>query len=219
MEKSAEAPVALAKEASPPPMNAMEGSVELGAVVNKPGSTQAVAKPEKSAEVTVDPPKEGKVHFLNRMFKYSSYPVALLSGLWVFEREVHDMVYQNLKRYHAFDDILAKLEPLNKSNIQSRIHNDIPKEGFLLRSLGTKSAYSKAVGERMAHMGLGDSLKDFPAKWGYIDKRSGRRAAITQGLTAFGISIGAMLTIANSKSLIDYFADRKEKAADDERTR
>jgi len=163
---------------------------------------------EKSAEPIAAPEKTEKAPFLNRALRIAAYPLALISGFWMTEKQLHDNAYQNLKRYKAFDDFLKPgesggLEARNLANVQDRIHNRTTVEEFLEKSAGTKMEYSAQVTERMEHMGLGKSYTNFIRKWNY-NNSGGKTEAWLKGATVTGIVAVVVLTMAQSKSLLEF---------------
>ncbi len=151
---------------------------------------------------------EQKDSAVARFLRIAAYPISLFSGLWVLKNDVHDMTYENLKRYGAFDKILKVMQPRNSSNVQARVNDEITKEVFLERAFGangTKHEYSKQVADQMEHMGLGGGWSNFRQQWQYI-RKGGQRSAVINALTVTGITIGAILTIANTKTIRELFS-------------
>jgi hypothetical protein len=154
----------------------------------------------------IDASKQEEGSAATKLLQALTYPVSILAGMWMVNRDVHESTYQNLKRYGAFNDFLKKgegggLEARNDKNIQDRIANKISVETFLEKSMGTKSEYTAGLIERMEHMGLGKSYSNFPRKWNYIN-RTGRAEALLKGATVTGIVAVVLLTVADSKPLL-----------------
>lgn len=153
------------------------------------------------------PQEKEEVAWWRKALRMGAYPFSILAGMWTVNREVHEATYQNLKRYGAFDDLLNKgegggLKLRNERNVQERIAGKISVEDFLERSVQTKNEYGRGLTQRMDHMGLGKDYANFPKKWNYMN-RAGRSEALIKGATVTGISLAAILTVAQSKSLLD----------------
>ena len=69
------------------------------------------------------------------------------------------------------------------------------------RSIVNKLSYQKLADERMEKIGL-DS---FAKKWNYMAKAN-KQDAVLIGMTVFGVAIGALLTMSNSKTLNNLFS-------------
>jgi len=178
---------------------------------------------EESAKPVPVLETEDNPHIFNKILKVVAYPVAAISGLWVAGREVHNGVYQKASSVEGnpiFGDIRSQFKPQYTKNAEEAVSGAISKEVFLANEFAIKTEHSRAIGERLEKIGFsnrnqGFGFKNFAAKWKYVNNGT-KQSAIIQGLTVSGIAIGAMLTIANSKSIIDYFAKDKDK---DEKTR
>lgn len=133
------------------------------------------------------------------------YPASAAAGLWMLDKEVHDSVYGNLKRYGAFKDVLEKgengrpgLKVWNEKNVKDRILGDKPLEAYQAEAATTKALYSEKVAARMEHMGLGEGLQNLVHKWNSIS-RGGQRDAMVKAATAIGIVFAAGTVLADSK--------------------
>jgi len=172
---------------------------------------------EKSASTT-DAPKvqEPKESWLNRTLKVAAYPIAALSGLWAAGRELHYAAYKTIQSGEnnpLFKEIKNTYEPSFAKNAHDLASKTITEEKFLSEFIRIKGEHSHAVGAKMQSLGLGNELfglKDMPKKWSTVNRDARNRALIT-GATVTGIAIGAMLTIANSKTLEQFFGKENER--------
>jgi hypothetical protein len=136
------------------------------------------------------------------VLKVLAYPVSALIGYAFAKPLIHDGVYDNLKRYHAFDDIRASHHA--KLHEMIRDFNGGKPVDVLNQTRSIKAAYESQLSDQFDRLGLGTLEK----QWRFLDKTQQRNVLMT-GFTAAGIGIGAMLTIANNKS-VSALAQKKE---------
>jgi hypothetical protein len=141
-----------------------------------------------------------------RVMKLLAYPVAIASGYWAASTRVHNDAYNQAKRLGVFNDVLKDMTPKSEAVVQNRIDNKITVEKFTHDSMELKGEYQRLADARLKHVGL----DTFRKKWNYMEKSS-KQVAIIEGLTVFGIAIGAMLTMGESKALSKIFS-KKEKS-------
>jgi hypothetical protein len=160
---------------------------------------------EKEQETTAAPEEAKKTPLFNRVLKMAAYPAAALSGFWATSVNVHNSAYNKAKALGAFDDILETATTRSKSEVEARRKGQISLEEFSEKWPKSKLAFQEAAEARMKYMGL-DSFKN---KWKYMAKES-KQEAVLVGLTVTGIAIGALLTIANSKTVGNLFGSEKD---------
>jgi hypothetical protein len=149
--------------------------------------------------------KEQELPLFNRILRVAAYPIALASGLWATHTDLRNTSYDSARRQGAFNDLLEKHRPIASQGVQDRIAGKISAEEFFQQAMKNKGEYSKAVDERMKTLGV----KSMFDKWKYIN-RADKKHALVEGMKVVGISLGAMLTVANSKSLVDFFVGDKK---------
>jgi len=125
-----------------------------------------------------------------------AYPAAIGVGYWNANITAHNSAYRQAKGLGMFDDILATSTPETKKDVKEAVDHVIDKVEFKKRWTKTKAAYQEAGFKRMDELGL-DSFKE---KWNYM-AREGKQMTVRNGLAGFGIALGALLSIANSKTL------------------
>jgi len=162
------------------------------------------------ADPTQSQDKAQKSGFFAKALNVAAYPISGLLGLWTTANDVHYAAYVKLKTQKradgksiAFGDLEEKYGAQYAENGAKLVAGSIDAGEFLSKDLAIKELHSPQVGARMAAAGLGNEwlgLKKLPQKWQFIG-RDGKQRAVISGLTIAGISIGALLTIANSKSL------------------
>lgn len=162
-----------------------------------------------STETTVE--KREKMPWVNRIISIAAYPIAGISGIWVAANELHNAAYQKAKGLDGnphFGEI-QKLYDGKYVDIAKKFEDGLLNtQQRLTAEWAVKKEYSKAVGGKMKALGFGDGwgrMEDLPNKWHSVN-RGTKQSAIISGLTVAGVAIGALLTIANSKSLIEYFS-------------
>jgi len=155
---------------------------------------------DKITESIAATQKEDNPHFINRMIKIVAYPISLAAGFLVTNTSVRDSAYQKAKKRGGFDDIEIKFGGKDRQDLVLKNSQLITQEEWLERAIKNKLSHSAAVQEKMEELGI----NRFASKWKYIN-RGNKQKAIIDGLTVAGISIGAILTIANTKSLTEFF--------------
>ena len=138
---------------------------------------------------------------VGKAVKILSYPLAALSGFWAAKVSVHNSAYNTAKSLGAFDDILESATPKSKMDIKEGVQGIIDTAECYRRSIVNKLSYQKLADERMEKIGL-DS---FAKKWNYMAKAN-KQDAVLIGMTVFGVAIGALLTMSNSKTLNNLFS-------------
>ena len=155
----------------------------------------------KSVPPEAASPEQDNPLFAQRVIKFLAYPFSLAAGLLVTHTSVRDSAYQKAKKRGGFCDIEETFGNEHSHDLALRLNERISKEEFLERSISNKVRHSHAVQEQMEKLGIAG----FTSKWNYIN-RGNKQKAIIEGLTVGGIAIGAILTIANSKSLTQLFS-------------
>lgn len=163
-------------------------------------STQSTATTESQEESGIMP----------RILRVIAVPVALITGFFAARTSVHNSAYNQAKMLGAFDDILSKSTPESRADIQELINHTIDKTEFLKRSMKTKTAYFVAGNARMEEMGLTNFVK----KWNYM-ARADRQVVARSGLAGVGVTLGALLTISDSKALSKLFSTYSKKDSKD----
>ena len=195
----------------------MEKTAEPTAMFEKSISSDMLkASEEFVVPVAVAQPKP-EANPINKILQVAAYPISALSGFWAAHWRVHGDTYNNLKRFDAFKDIHQEgvpggLDMRNRKNVQDRIlHPETHSvEKFLEISKLTKSEYSQKVSARMEQYGLGGGMTNFKRKWEYINSPAKLEATLV-GLTVTGVALGAMLTVANGKSLFEIMSGNAEE--------
>ena len=203
----------------------MENSASTIDAPEKPLPLAMAEKPQTLApavEILPTPApkeKEDTLHWLNRALKIAAYPIAGLSGLLVAANDLHGSAYKKAQSVLGdpfFGKIHAKHKPLYKANAEQYERRD--KGGVVLtkffdEEMRIKNLHSPAVGMKMKELGFSEEffgLKDIVHKWKYVNRGS-KQQAVVNGMTVAGIAIGALLTMAGSKTLIEMFSGKEEK--------
>lgn len=153
--------------------------------------------------------------FFNKALKVLAFPISLATGFWTMKINTSDSVYSRLKIDGGLDDLRDSLLKERRAMTQEAV-SQIGTKGesaavqhFLQESKATDGAYFKKIEGRLEELGL----HSFPAQWEFIH-RSQKQSAIINGLTITGITLGALLSVANSKALARFFADDDDKTPD-----
>ena len=146
-----------------------------------------------------------------KALKILAYPISLGAGLWTARINTSDATYQRMKIDGGIDDLrntlMAKRKEMTQKAVASLEHEgaETATREFIAASKVADKAYFKAIEDRYAKLGL----STFAEQWDFIH-RSQRQDAIINGLTITGITIGALLTIANSKAVSNLFEPGEE---------
>lgn len=142
-------------------------------------------------------------NIFSKMLKLVAYPVSAFSG-YVFSKQIiRNATYDNLKYTGAFEDIR---EPHYKrlNDVTKRFMNKEPVD--VIGETGQlHEAFKSRLSERIEEMGLGTLKK----QWEFIHTTQKQNAMLT-GFTAAGISIGALLTMANNKLFTSTISEHME---------
>lgn len=136
--------------------------------------------------------------------KAVAYPVSIYTGYEAAASVIRNQIYKNIAGTGIFeaDKNTIKTKPLGEvvNNPAHPLHTQLPDH---LADLNDK--YRVNVRNKFRTMGF-NNIGDY---WKGLN-RNQMVDAIVVGMTVTGIVLGSMLTVANSKGLLDYFA-RKEK--------
>jgi hypothetical protein len=149
--------------------------------------------------------EQEKEPVLNKALKIAAIPIGALTGFWTASTTAHDNAYNTALRGGAFDDLIAKTKPKRQADVEALLNGSIGTEEYWQRALKNKADWHAVGFPRMKKLGL----TNFWRKWRYMSL-DGKPAVIQQGLTISGITIGALLSIANSKLLNDLFFGSKD---------
>ncbi len=161
---------------------------------------------EKIVTAPKQPEKEDKLHWANRMLKVVAYPIAAISGLWVTYTSTHAKFNQDVRPLKEFQAIEKKFTALRQDMVTRCDRGIIDTSTLRAESHKLKLDNRVAISAQLEKLGL-DGVVD---KWCSLS-RNKRQLTIVEGLTVSGIAIGAMLSIANSKALIELFAGKEEQ--------
>ena len=161
---------------------------------------------EKTAPAPDKPEKEDRLHWANRMLKVAAYPIAAISGLWVTHTSIHAKFNQYARELKEFQVIEKKFAPLRQELATKCDMGIIDKVTNLTEGSKLRLANRHAIDVQMEKLGYDGVINKFRGL-----SRNKRQLAIVEGMTVAGIAIGALLTMANSKTLIEFFSGKEEK--------
>lgn len=167
---------------------------------------------DKSSEPAVATEAKETPHPLNRMLAVAAFPISALTGYWTASVTAHHASYNKAKGLGTFDDLSAIASSKGKADIQDALKGEITTEEFGQRVIKNTEAFRTPGFERMEKLGLQYShdLKTFKNKWNFMSLES-RQTALLNGLAVSGITIGAVLSMANSKTLTNMFSGKSKE--------
>jgi len=161
---------------------------------------------DKIEDNIAPPDKSGKSTTFGKLLHIVAYPIAAISGIWAANASVHNHAYDMAKKLGAFDDLLAKATPKSKCDAHELLAGKITTDEYVARSAKIKETWQVEGLKRMEELGL----NSFSRKWKYM-ARAARQETILTSLTAAGIAIGALLTIADSKNVLEENSPPKSR--------
>ncbi len=149
---------------------------------------------------------------INKVLKVAAYPVSGFIGWWVSRNQIRHYTFEKLNDRGGLSDVIddvehgdAKLKEITLEAVkkikQPGVMVDLGKEGRPV-----EKRYTAAIRERFERLGLNTVGKQSE----YIYKPQFHKALL-EGFTALSISLGAMLILANSKSLSKAFRDAESR--------
>ncbi len=151
---------------------------------------------------------------LSKLLKVAAYPLGAFSGWWVTRNQIRHYTFQKLRDRGGLADVISKHEDnvLKKETMAALDHVRHSKDVYdlTLKTRPFEQEYTEAIRDRMKQYGLNGIKRQSE----YIYKPQFHKALL-EGFTAATIAIGALLVIANSKSLARAFNDMTDKEQDD----
>jgi hypothetical protein len=169
---------------------------------------------EERTAATTTPPSE-KPGIVSKTLRVIAYPVSAFAGYWVAKQRIRDSAYENAKFHNAFGA---------KGEMVRRGEEGVQKFHEKLKEIGTEAqkairdgtpfdivekvghhhaAHKQDVEAGLKAVGLGPLYK----RWKFNTPHQ-KNMAILDGVTIAGISIGALLTMADSKTLSHLFVSK-----------
>lgn len=138
----------------------------------------------------------------SKVLSWAAYPVSAVAGMWTARKNIGDGVYERLKRDGGLDDLrdplLVERRTLTEGAAKSILAQQVDRvrQSFLPDSSSKDKAYFEKVEQRIRDLGL----EPIGKQWKYVH-RSHRQNAIINGIFMSSVTLGAMLGIADSKTL------------------
>lgn len=152
-----------------------------------------------------EPKTADKPSFINKAADVLAYPISAAAGIYTFVSSVDDKLYDTLKK--NISSLETKLNS-SKTEFQTEIEKNVTKTSEELQKFHGRNSdiYKNELKSR--------KIDSFWKKLKGIHSDQRTDAAII-AFTAAGIGLGVLLTIANSKGLMDKInAKEKEKNPD-----
>jgi len=147
--------------------------------------------------------------FYNKVLKVVAFPIAAVSGWWTTLNSARGDAYRMGTEDGSIKDIVDAYHENKKPYIKARIEGKLPLEEFLKIEDKLRAQYRLDTDARMAHMGHGT----LTGQMKYL-RRSLRQKAALEGMTAAGVTLGVLLTVAESKVLATLFGSEAKKDDD-----
>ena len=168
-----------------------------------------------------------KTGILSKLLKVLTVPLAAGAGYWFGQTSIRDSAYDNAKTHGAFDDMNKDHFSYNGKSTGKNYHDTLSEVGSeALKAVKNEKTFDiveKAshlhvereaqVAKRLEQIGLGTLGK----QWKFTSKYQ-RQQALMNAFTAAGITIGALLSIADTKMISQAFT-RKQSGNEEERSR
>ena len=145
--------------------------------------------------------------FLSKAIKVLTLPVAAISGYWVAARRVYVNAYDNAKDHGIFKDLVngerkRGLDEIGKEALDAvAAHKEYD---ILAKSVPFHETHNAKVLERFKAVGLGTTAK----RWKFL-RVDQKQAAMIEFMTVAGIAVGALLTLANNKTISHAFSNNE----------
>ncbi len=142
-----------------------------------------------------------KPSFINKAAGFLAYPVSAAAGIYAFISSVDDKLYDTLRK--NITSLSDKLNE-NKETFKNSIANDAKKTAEELPKFHKNNSdiYKGELEER--------GINSFWKKFNSLHKNQKIDSALI-GFTATGIGLGVLLTIANSKGLMDKINEKEKE--------
>jgi len=173
-------------------------------VIIFPAFLYMAEEPTKNKEqqnAPIPAPAHEKSSSFNRILGIAAYPISAVAGLVQGRLHIRQKAYETFKRIGTWEnEIKETREKVIKemSLIDSGVKNDIKKE-----IIEDRNDFTKAVGKHFKKMGY----KHFWDMYGPLAPHE-KAQVWEKGMTVFGVTLGVLLTVANSKSLISLINEK-----------
>lgn len=148
----------------------------------------------------------------SKVLSWAAYPLSAVAGLWTARKNIGDGVYERLKIDGGLDDLrdplLVERRTLTEGAAKNILAQQISqvRQSFLADSSSIDKLYFQKVEQRIRDLGL----EPIGKQWKYVH-RSHRQNAVMNGIFMSSVTLGAMLGIADSKTL-DHLLRGKESS-------
>jgi hypothetical protein len=167
--------------------------------------------------------KSNESSLLSKALKVVSLPVAAISGYIVTSINIRHSAYENAKDHGMFKDLSGSYKDAKGNEV-------ITPRQEAMHALGEKVMAAEKIGQRVdvlaesipLHANYGKSftkrmetakLGSFVKQWRFTSPFQQQNALIN-GLTVAGVAIGAILSIANMKTIQHAFSSQDAEKSD-----
>ena len=146
--------------------------------------------------------------FVSKAIKALTFPIAAVSGYWVAARRIYVNAYDNAKEHGLLKDLVngkrkEGLEAIGREALAAVAANK--QYNILEKSVPFHNAHNEKVLEHFKKIGLGTTGK----RWQFL-RGDQKQAAMIEFMTVAGIAVGALLTVANNKTISHLLGREQE---------
>jgi hypothetical protein len=160
-----------------------------------------------------DTSQSNKPSLLSRVLKVAAYPIAAVTGYWFTKTSIRGSVYDNVRNHQVLDDLRDPV--MEEMRVRGRDAAQKAKRGehvdFFKEVEAIHVNYAAKVDERLEKLTLGT----LGQQWKFTQKHQ-KQQALMNGFTAAAITIGALLSIAHSKTISQTLNHRDDVKPDNQ---
>ncbi|MEZ5692147.1 MAG: hypothetical protein R3D71_10870 [Rickettsiales bacterium] len=147
------------------------------------------------AENSSSSKKENEQGKVGRFLNVAAYPLSIGAGYYVTDKQIYNSSREQLSRRGAFKEDCEKMKEAGKQVLgeAENLSGEQVREKF--KSIA--NTFEESVDKTFNKMGYKNMFHHFD----HLPAHD-RNSAIVNGLFAFGVSIGALLSVANSRILL-----------------
>jgi hypothetical protein len=145
----------------------------------------------------------------SKLLSWMAYPASAIAGLWTAHVNIGDAVYDRLKTDHALDDLRSNLLQERRGLSEAAAKEcTTGKPGdhcrsYAERCIETDRRYFPKIEQRLREL----ELDTFGKQWKFVH-RSHRQNAVMNGMFMSSVVLGAMLGIADSKTIAHLLGEK-----------
>jgi len=142
---------------------------------------------------------DSELGVLGNLIKAIAYPFSAIVAAWTTRNSIRDSVYDELKKHGAFKTLLDGHELKMGQLLQNP-----PTVEKAIQTIEDKIKLDKEFYNKTTDLLKERKLDGISRQWKFINL-SNKQNAVLRGMTVMGITLGALIAIANSKTFTDLF--------------